>query len=218
MITLRYGRYALAASLLAFMLVDCSGSQNYVGSNTAASQFQSDTTSYGYCPKLSGGTGILPDGDFSQGTDWGKQVPLYRKGQVFAPDWEVSEKNINFNGSKWGNVDGLCTVDLDGNVPGAIRTSAFSTMPGRSYTVSFLLSGNGYGPPTIKTMKLSVAKQFTSYTWNISSGNDALDGDWLQESWQFKATGHSSVLAFASEDPKGSVWGAVIGGIAVKRN
>jgi hypothetical protein len=122
---------------------------------------------------LAGGTGLLPDGDFSQGTDWGDQTLVYHKGQVFAPYWEVSKKNINFNGSTWGNVDGLCSVDLDGNVPGAIESSAFSTKPGESYTVSFILSGNGYGPPTVKTMKVSAAHQFASYTWNISGCNDA---------------------------------------------
>jgi hypothetical protein len=216
MIYLRLGRHALGICAAVVLLAGCGGSQAQIA--PVATSGVHAATSYNHCPALPGGTGILPDGDFHQGTNWESQVPLYHKGQVFAPYWDVTKKSINFNGSTWGDVDGLCTVDLDGNVPGAIATSAFSTKPGASYTVSFILSGNGYGPPTIKTMKLSVAHQFASYTWNISGGNDALNGDWQAETWEFRATGRSSVLNFASEDPKGSIWGAVIAGISVAKN
>jgi Protein of unknown function (DUF642) len=207
------GRHALGVCAALAILAGCGGSQGQIA--PVATSGVHSATSYGNCPPLAGGTGILPDGDFSQGTNWGDQVPLYHNGQVFAPYWEVSKKNINFNGSTWGNVDSLCTVDLDGNVPGAIKSSAFSTKPGASYTVSFILSGNGYGPPTVKTMKVSVAHQFASYTWNISGGNNALNGDWQVNTWVFKANQRSAVLHFTSEDPKGSVWGPVIAGISV---
>jgi hypothetical protein len=169
------------------------------------------------CPKLAGGTGILPDGDFSQATNPGDQYPLYYKGQVFAPYWEVSRKNVNLDGSTWANVDGLCNVDLDGNVPGVINSSAFPTKPGASYTLSFVLSGNGYGPPTIKAMKVSIDKQFKQFTWNTYGGNDAENGDWKTVTWKFRVTGRLSVLNFASEDPKGSGFGAVIAGIAIAK-
>jgi hypothetical protein len=43
---------------------------------------------------VAGGTGILPDGDFSQAIDPEQKGPTYKKGYVFAPDWEISKGNI----------------------------------------------------------------------------------------------------------------------------
>jgi hypothetical protein len=220
-----FSRHALSIIVVAVLLAGCGGSQPPVGAPGATpastASYAGPATGSGCtsncCPELAGGTGILPDGDFSQATNPGDQYPLYGKGQVFAPYWEVSKKNVNLNGSTWANVDGLCNVDLDGNVPGVIKSSAISTKPGASYTLSFVLSGNGYGPPTIKTMKVTIDKQFKEFTWNTYGGNDAENGDWKTVTWTFRVTGHLSVLNFASEDPKGSGFGAVIAGIALTK-
>lgn len=66
------------------------------------------------CPALSGGTGILTDGDFSQTADPESNNPTYYKGHVFAPNWVVYKRNIDFNGSTYWDMAGLCSVDLDG--------------------------------------------------------------------------------------------------------
>lgn len=220
-----FSRHFPSICVAAALLAGCGGSQPPVGASGAVpvgtASFALTAASSGCisncCPELAGGTGILPDGDFSQATNPGDQYPLYYKGQVFAPYWEVAKKNINFDGSTWASVDGLCNVDLDGSVPGVIKSSAFSTKPGASYTLSFVLSGNGYGPPTVKTIKVTVDKQFQQFTWNTYGGNDAENGDWKVVTWKFRVTGHLSVLNFASEDPKGSGYGAVIAGIAITK-
>jgi hypothetical protein len=203
------------------MLAGCGGSQARTFAMPQAVDHVLMATSSGCgsdcCPALPGGTGILSDGDFSQAADPGDQTPFYYKGQVFAPYWEVSKKNINFSGSTYGNVDGLCNVDLDGYVPGAMESSGFSTKSGRSYTLSFVISGNCYGPPTVKTMKVAVDKQFKQFTWNTSGGNCAQNGDYKIVTWRFQASGTLSVLDFASEDPKGSGCGAVVAGIAIAK-
>ncbi|MFY9738703.1 MAG: DUF642 domain-containing protein [Candidatus Cybelea sp.] len=218
-----FRRHLLSVCAAALLVAGCGGAQLPVGAPgathaVAADQVRAASSSgctFNCCPPLAGGTGILPDGDFSQATNPGDQYPLYHRGQVFAPNWEVSKKNINLNGSTWANVDGLCNVDLDGTVPGVIKSSAISTKPGASYTLSFILSGNGYGPPTIKTMKVTIEKQFKEFTWNTYGGNDAENGDWKIVTWKFSVTRRLSVLNFASEDPKGSGFGAVIAGIAL---
>ena len=172
------------------------------------------------CPALSGGTGILLDGDFSQVVDTGTQSPTWYKGQVFAPGWEVSKGNIDFGGSTdyGAGLDGLCSVDLDGlYTVGGIRSSAFHTKGGATYTLSFLMSGNGHCAPTVKHMKVQIDHQFTTYTWDTSSGNDIQNGDWLTETWQFRAT-KLSTLTFVSQDPKGSSCGVVIGAIAITKD
>jgi hypothetical protein len=203
------------------MLAGCVGSQGQTGTIPlgAASNVRTASTS-GNCPALAGGTGILPDGDFSQGENAGTSSPTWYKGQVFAPDWEVSKGNIDFAGSTpyEAGLDGLCSVDLDGYYTvGGIKSSAFHTKRGATYTLSFLLSGNGHCSPTIKRMKVEIDHQFSAYSWNISSGYDIQDGDYATETWQFRAE-RLSTLTFVSQDPKGSSCGAVVGGIAITKD
>ena len=132
------------------------------------------------CPKLSGGTGLLTDGDFSQAA----QPPStlgFNKGQSFAPAWHVSKNSIDFVSSTYWNMDGLCSVDMDGGNSGAIAHKSFATSSGAKYTVTFFLSGNSDGPPTVKTLKLSAAGQSSTFTWDTSGGNDPRHGKFAEE-------------------------------------
>ncbi|MFY9718391.1 MAG: DUF642 domain-containing protein [Candidatus Cybelea sp.] len=168
-----------------------------------------------YCPANPSGTGILPDGDFSQAI-----VPngdqLEKKGQKFAPDWTVKKRNIDFLSSSYWDMDGLCSVDIDGYFKtGSIETYAFTTQKKATYTVAFLMSGNGGCGPETKTLKVSANGHGTTFTWNTASGNDVQDGAYSPESWTFKAKKKATRLEFISKDPAGSSCGAVIAGIAV---
>src|ERR1700761_4252219 len=136
---------ALTALVSLALLAGCAERQNAisVAPSSVTSNVGHHATSSGYCPALPGGTGILPDGDFSQALDPGDMFNEPHKGTIFAPDWAVMKRTIDFNGSTFWNIGGYCSVDLDGNNAGGILTGAFSTQKGTSYTVSFLLSGNG---------------------------------------------------------------------------
>jgi hypothetical protein len=176
------------------------------------------TTSSGNCPALSGGTGILSDGDFSQAADPGDHFYDHSRGYAFAPDWKVSKGIVDFAGSTLWDLDGLCSVDTDGYMAGGIKTSAFALKRGASYTLSFVLSGNGACAPTVKTLKVSVGRQFTTYTWNTSGGNDVQNGDYATEAWKFNGAKGFSTLTLTSQDPKKSSCGPVVGGMAITKN
>jgi hypothetical protein len=207
------------ASTIAFAVAGCASAGSGTSSAVplrAASQHGA-STSYGYCPAVQGGTGILPDGDFSQALNPGDHNLTPDKGTVFAPGWIVSKGNIDFNGTTYWDMDGLCSVDPDGDLTvGGIKSSAFRAKRDGRYTLSFVMSGNGHCAPTIKTMKISIDKQFTTLTWNTAGGNDVQDGDYAAESWTFIAK-PLSVLTFNSQDPPGSGCGVVIAGIAIAK-
>ncbi len=112
----------------------------------------------------------------------------------------------------------MCGVDLDGYSPGGIKSAPFPTKPGASYTLSFLFSGNGETGPTVKKMVVEVDRQSSLFSWKITNGNDAQNGDYLTETWGFKATKNYSVIKFTSKDPRGSASGPVIGGMAIMAN
>jgi hypothetical protein len=213
MIDFRSGRHALGVCAAIAMLAGCGGSQALTTPGASLAHVK-QATNYGTCPALSGGTGILPDGDFSQAKDSAD----FKKGQVFAPDWIVSKRTIDLYFPIVFDLDGLCAIDLDGWQAGAIKSNAFSTEHGATYTITFEFSGNGGSPPTVKTMRIGIDHQFTQYTWDTSGGYDIQNGNYTSETWQFKATGRFAVLTFTSQDPKNSASGPVVGGITITKD
>ena len=217
-------RYTLGVIGALTILTGCSGPQAQTGApavNLPALHLQTASSSgcgSNCCPALPGGTGILPDGDFSQTNNWGGGWFTWKKHYTPAPGWTVSKGTVDMIGSTYWNVDGLCSVDLDGYSPGGIESVPFRTKPGTSYTLSFLFSGNGETGPTTKTMVISIDRQSTEYTWNISGRNDAQNGDYSTETWSFKATKHFSLIKFTSKDPYGSASGPVIAGMSITKN
>ncbi len=204
------------ALILAFSLAACAanfGSGGPVpGSRTQLSGRVSPATN---CPKLSGGTGLLTDGDFSQAV----QPPStlgFNKGQSFAPAWHVSKNTIDFVSSTYWNMDGLCSVDIDGGNSGAIAHKSFATSAGAKYAVTFFLSGNGDGGPAVKTLKVSAAGQSSTFTWDTSGGNDPRHGKFAKKTWSFTASKTKTTLNFTSLDPT-SAYGAVIAAISLKK-
>jgi hypothetical protein len=175
------------------------------------------------CPTYYGGSGILADGDFSQAVNPGGNFIDYSKGSVLAPDWEVVKGEIDFNGTGFWDMDGLCSVDMDGYFPGGMRTSAFRTKRGTTYTVTFLLSGNGCEGSSEhcrpqKRMKLEAGNQFALFTWNTSNYNDVEHGVFAHESWKFIAAESLTVLSFISLDAKISGRGCVVAAVGVTKH
>lgn len=167
------------------------------------------------CPKLSGGTGILTDGDFSQATQPGSTLG-FSKGQSFAPGWHVTKNTIDFVSSTYWNMNGLCSVDINGGNNGAFAHKGLATTAGAKYTVTFFLSGNGDGGPAVKHVKVSAAGQSTTFTWDTSGGNDPRHGKFAKKTWSFTAAKTTTPLNFTSLDA-GSAYGAVIAGVSAKQ-
>jgi hypothetical protein len=178
------------------------------------------------CPASPGGSGILPDGDFSRAREPkdGGAFGL-AKGTVFAPHWIVTgPRTIDFYGFsvEWTGPNGVCSVDLDGTPgPGGILHDPIRTRIGATYTVAFLFSANGGGggDPTVKRMTVRVDRsQFMQFSWDTTGGNDANNGDWTLETWQFKAYHAMTSLHFESNDRPRANWGPVVAAISVTRD
>jgi hypothetical protein len=215
---------ATSVLIAAALLAGCGGPQAQIA--PVATSGVHAAASYGNCPALSGGTGILADGDFSQAQNPGGYFINYAKGQVFAPDWQVAKRTIDFVGTTFWNMAGLCSIDLDGNSAGGIQTGGFEAKVGVTYTVTFLLSGNGcegigYGPqcPSEKKCKIAAANQFQLFTWDTSGYNDIEHGVYSEESWQFAGRGKRlSNLSFLSQDDKASGRGCVVASFSITKS
>ena len=131
------------------------------------------------------------------------------------------QENIDFLGSSYAEwrPNGLCSVDIDGYLArGGLAHQAFATTPSASYTLSFTMSGNGDGPPTVKMIQVSAAGQSATFTWDTSNGNTAQQGHFGVQSWAFTAIGSRTELQIRSRDRKGSCCGAVLAAFSVTQN
>lgn len=202
------------ALVFAFSLAGCAANFGPSGPASPAQPFARANPATN-CPKLSGGTGLLTDGDFSQAVQPASTLG-FSKGQSFAPSWHVSKNTIDFVSSTYWNMNGLCSVDVDGGNNGAVAHKSLVTTAGAKYTVTFFLSGNSDGPPAVKTLKVSAASQSATFTWDTSNGNDPHHGKFAKKTWSFTASKTKTTLNFTSLDPV-SAYGAVIAGVSLKK-
>ena len=177
----------------------------------------------GICGSLPSGSGILPDGDFSQAANPGNDTAV-GPGTEFAPGGtSAGPHTIDFYGTgsgvPWAEPVGLCSVDLDGTPgPGSIQHTPFPTQPGSKYVLSFLFSGNGACRPTIKKMEVRVGRVSKRFTWNVSNGNSAQNGVWTPETIDFMAVHSTTKLEFVSRDHRDGNCGPAVAGISVTQN
>ncbi len=206
--------------LLAAILAACGGAQPLAGSHGLSPDVTQciAVPPAGNCPVDRHGTGLLPDGDFSQSPDPGDGYWVYSARESFAPAWTVRRRSVNLVGSSYWNVGDYCSVDLDGDQAGGIYSTSFTTKRGKSYQVKFILSGNGdfdRSDPNRKTVSLQAENQIHVFTWNVSDGNDAQHGKYAYQTWNFQATRTETTLTFVSRDAKGSFAGPVVADISV---
>jgi len=162
----------------------------------------------------SASTNLVSDGDFS--SPYGGVYSTYfsnggGSGSSFGA-WTVTSGSVDLIGTYWQSPSGPGggSVDLDGDTPGAISQN-LSLIAG-SYVLSFDLSGNPDGAPTVKTVDVTVGSANQSYTYTIGTNTHA-NMSYTVETLDFTATGPTA-LTFTSQD-QNSPYGPVIGAVEV---
>lgn len=140
-------------------------------------------------------------------------------GTTFAGDWYVVSGSVDWIGSYWaGPPNGGSSVDLDGNSVGSISQSVITT-PNQSYTLNFWLNANPDGAPQTKVLFVTAGGTTpTSQTYNKleSASEQTFAANWSPESLSFTATGSTTLISFASEDPAfPGYYGPVIGDVSL---
>jgi choice-of-anchor C domain-containing protein len=157
-------------------------------------------------------TNLVADGDFSN--PYSPSYTTYSGGSSIGP-WSVTGVNVDLIGGYWqapNNVAGTGSVDLDGTNPGGI-SQTLGLIAGKTYSLSFYLSGNPYGLDPTKTVDVSVggfSQNFTYVTGSNSAGNMlyAFEQVWF-------VAGAANTLSFTSLDASYSTTGPVVGGVSV---
>ena len=118
------------------------------------------------------------------------------------PGWTSGGDGVDHTRAQWQASDGLHSIDLNHFEAGTLQQT-LQTVPGRTYTVTFDLSGpQGYGPNNVR---VSAADERATYHYeNSGSGssdpNSFTDMKYRAESFTFTATDSTTTLLFESLD------------------
>jgi choice-of-anchor C domain-containing protein len=168
-------------------------------------------------PAAFAGNAVL-DGDFNNSISG---FTTFFSGSSFGP-WAVTSGSVDLIGGYWQSPSGPNppsgtngSVDMDGDSPGAISQGISGLTDGKTYTLTFWLSGNPDGPPMTKSLDVSIGSVVDdNFTYTIGT-NTHTDMMYNMESLTFTA-GATNTLLFASQDAASpGFYGPVIGGVSI---
>jgi choice-of-anchor C domain-containing protein len=154
--------------------------------------------------------GLITNGSFEMGPDPGVFKTL-KDGDKSITGWAVgvtgpSGGEIDYVGTYWQASDGKRSLDLNGEIPGAIGTD-FATTVGTEYKILFDMAGNPDGGPTVKTILVNlissgtgkgVHHDFDGEFMFDTTGKTRANMGWVTKSFTFTASGTTEDLGFAS--------------------
>ncbi|GGZ45150.1 hypothetical protein GCM10010387_44550 [Streptomyces inusitatus] len=152
------------------------------------------------------------DGSFEYPTAPANSFSTLTAGQSIGP-WKVASGTVDLIGAGfWQAAEGDQSVDLNGGQAGAVAQT-FTTIPGRTYTVTYALAANPAGGPALKTGKVLVDGQnFQDFSFD-STGKTFTALGYVQRQVTFVATASATTLGFASTVP--GAYGPVIDDVRV---
>jgi choice-of-anchor C domain-containing protein len=156
----------------------------------------------------------LENGSFETGTyvDNGSGFQQLDAPNASIDGWTVDAGSVDWVSTYWPPQDGAMSIDMSGANAGTL-SQTFETTIGNTYTVSFQLSGNPEGSPTVKTLEVSATGAAVGlYSYDVT-GNDLLTMNWRAETYTFLATSANTTLTFVSTSA--TAFGPAIDNVAV---
>ncbi|MER8236250.1 choice-of-anchor C family protein [Streptomyces sp. NPDC094049] len=140
------------------------------------------------------------DGSFEYPTAPANAFTNVVAGQSIGP-WKVVSGSVDLIGAGfWQAAEGDQSVDLNGTQAGAV-SQTFSTVAGRTYTVTYALASNTAGGPAVKTGKVLVDGQnFQDFSFDSTGRTPAAMG-YVRRQLTFVANAATTTLGFASTVP-----------------
>jgi len=129
--------------------------------------------------------------------------------------WTIASGSIDWIGTHWAAADGSKSLDMNGTGPGSI-SQAFATTIGKAYTVTFALSGNPDGAPSVKTLSVGATGAApATYSFDTSVAlNTLVNMKWTTQTYKFTATSATTTLTFTSTTAN-SVYGPALDNVVV---
>lgn len=147
------------------------------------------------------GAATIVNGSFEEGVNPGVFTTL-GQGSTNITGWNIYGGEvggtIDYIGSYWNASDGVRSIDLNGNGPGAsLYTTITDMVIGQKYRLYFDLSGNTDGGPALKVSRNGVGENAEVF---VSSSSSLIPNlEWKTYSLDFWAAGETTNLIFKSE-------------------
>jgi len=155
---------------------------------------------------------VVKDGQFILGMPRAPYT-TYLSGQTFG-SWRVEYGSVDVNVGYFATPDDTTnSVDLNGTATGAI-TQNLITIPGKVYTVKFLMSGNWEVGSDSRPMTLVCGPLVKTLSVAKPAGWSRSNMQWKTMTYSFTATSTSTGLSFRSGTSRGPC-GPVIGDVSV---
>ncbi len=141
----------------------------------------------------------LTNGSFDTGTylDNGSGFQQLNAPNASITGWTVGGNSVDWIRTYWPAQDGSMSIDMSGVDAGTLSQTLATTI-GNTYNVSFHLSGNPAGLPSVKTLEVSATGGAVGlYSYDVT-GNDLTNMNWRPETYSFLATSASTTLSFVS--------------------
>ena len=159
---------------------------------------------------------VVIDGDFNNSN---ATFSTISSGNSIGP-WSVTSGSVDLVGGFWQSPSGPNpptgtngSVDMNGLSTGGISQGISGLTAGKTYTLTFWLSGNPDGPPATKSLDVSIGSLANdNFTYTIGA-NTHSNMMYTMESVTFVAGG-SNTLSFVSQNAA-SDFGPVIGGVSI---
>ncbi|MEM9898144.1 MAG: LamG-like jellyroll fold domain-containing protein, partial [Pseudomonadota bacterium] len=156
---------------------------------------------------------VIADGDFSWITPPAGSFTIVS--DAFG-GWTVTADTVDVQAPDFGGgVDSFNKVDLNGSGSSAGAISqTIATVPGQTYTITFLMSGNWQSGDAVKDVDVIVGDESTSFSMSQPPGWSWANMQWETNTVTFTATKAETDITFASRDTP-SPYGPVIAQIQI---
>lgn len=127
--------------------------------------------------------------------------------------WVVTSGSVDLINNYWQPASGGQSLDTAGNINGTIQQTV-ATTAGQLYRLTFDMSGNPDGLPTIKSLLVTFGSASQTFLFN-TAGITKSNMKWTLMTWDVVATGASTLLSFASADSPTTAYGAALDNVAL---
>lgn len=159
---------------------------------------------------------LLVNGSFETGDYTGNpDFQTLGNGSSAIDGWTVIG-SVDWINHYWQPADGSRSVDLDGNFPGGVAQT-FDTTPGQTYHVSFALSGNPDGPPTVKVAVATAGTVINKeFQFTVSPDQTKQNMMWQPYGFNFTAgEGRTTTISFMGGTENPGCYGAALDNVSV---
>ena len=159
---------------------------------------------------------LITNGSFENPDDPDVNFLTLPNGSTAIPGWMVGG-SVDWIRNYWPASDGDWSLDLAGDMPGAVLSNYFPTTPGQWYEVEFDMAGNpdrGYDKALIGIAYGSSTLTLVNFSFEQALG-DKTNMGWQTKSFNFLADWEETLLVFGDATLEVGPWGAAIDNVRV---